>query len=229
MITTLLLSFALAMGEDENRVPAKPASLTRSGRSASSDFVMKAADCLGEGDEAGAIVNLTHHVRAYPDQVAFRRQLAELLYKLQRIPEAQEQFERCIAIAQDGTALARQALPSYHTRLMEIARLRGDFYREKLHQGIGLYCIAERLASHPDQKDTGEVERVLCKASVALKEAQSERPDESRPSWYLYRVWTRLDQTRPAEKALKKALASADFSSLTPGELRELKQLSPLP
>ncbi len=159
----------------------------------------------------------------------FRRQLAELLYKLQRMPEAQEQFENCIVSAQEGNPLARQALPSYHTRLMEIARLRGDTYREKLHQGIGLYCVAERLTNLPEQKESGEVERVLCKAATALKEAQSERPDEARPSWYLYRVWTRLDQSRPAEKALKKAQEAAPFSSLTPGEYRELKQLTLLP
>jgi hypothetical protein len=64
----------------------------------------------------------------------------------------------------------------------------------------------------------------MCKAAAALKEAQTARPDDARPAWYLYRVWSHLDQPRPADRALRQALANAPFSQLTPVEGRELAQ-----
>jgi hypothetical protein len=73
-----------------------------------------------------------------------------------------------------------------------------------------------------DDADPGDVERLLCKAAAALKEAQAREPDDARPAWYLYRVWSRLDQPRPAERALRQALAAAPFSRLTPTESRDL-------
>jgi hypothetical protein len=102
---------------------------------------------------------------------------------------------------------------------MEIARQREDAYAEHLHRGIGLYLVAGRIE---DGAESDDVERLLCKAATALKEAQALRPDDARPAYYLYRVWLKLDQPRPAEKALRQALNAAPFCRLTPAESREL-------
>src|SRR3954453_23485334 len=103
---------------------------------------------------------------------------------------------------------------------MERARQREEQYAERLHRGIGLYLVAARLADRDG--DPGDVERLLCKAAGALKEAQENRPDDARAAWYLYRGWARLDQPRPAAKALRQATAAAPFSALTPAEARDL-------
>lgn len=182
------------------------------------DSLSLAADCLARGDDAGAANYLTRHVSNHPDQLVFRAQLADVLARLDRLAEAQAQFEAATACAQDGSPAIRGRLVHYHTRLMEIARRRGDPYTEHLHRGIGLYLVAVRLA----KDDSGEAERLLCKAASALKDAQSERPDEARPAWYLYCVWSQLDQPRPAERALRKAIANAPFSNLTPAEARDV-------
>jgi tetratricopeptide (TPR) repeat protein len=188
-------------------------------RPATPDALSLAADCLDRGDEPAAARYLERHVGEHPDQVVFRAQLAELLARLDRLPEAQAHYEAAAASAQDGPPIVRKDLVRYHTRLMEIARQRDDAYAEHLHRGIGLYLVAGRLG---DSAEAGDVERLLCKAATALKEAQVLRPDDARPAWYLYRVWSKLDQPRPAEKALRKAVANAPFSRLTPAEAREL-------
>jgi tetratricopeptide (TPR) repeat protein len=188
------------------------------------DSISFAADCLARGDDAGAANHLTRHVVAHPDQIVFRAQLAEVLARLGRLPEAQAEFEAAVAYAQEGSAAGRGRLVHYHTRLMEIARQRGDEYREHLHRGIGLYLIAAQLAG---QRQSSDTERLLFKAAGALKEAQDRRPDDTRTAWYLYRVWSQLDQPRPAERALRKAAANAIGSDLTPSETRDLAMASP--
>lgn len=185
-----------------------------------SDALTLAADCLEQGDRTAAARHLEVHVRQYPDQVVFRAQLADLLARLDRLPEAQAYFEAAAVRAQDGPPVVRKELVHYHTRLMEIAQQRDDEYAEHLHRGIGLYLVAARLADRDG--DTGDVERLMCKAAAALKEAQTLRPDDARPAYYLYRVWSHLDQPRPASKALRQAAAAAPFSALTPAEAREL-------
>lgn len=195
--------------------PGKPAE----GDSAA-DHLTRAADCLDRGDDAGAAEHLGRHVAAYPDQFEFRARLADLLARLDRPAEAQAQLEAAAALAQDGPPAARDRLVRYHTRLMEMARARADDYAEHLHRGIGLFLVADRLAA--EDAGSRDVERMLCKAAGALKGAQEKRPDDARPAWYLYRVWTRLDQPRPAERALRRAAAAAPFSDLTPAEAREL-------
>ena len=148
--------------------------------------------------------------------MVFRAQLADLLARLDRLPEAQAEYEAAAAKAQDGPPVVKKELVHYHTRLMEIAQQRADEYAEHLHRGVGLYLVAARLAER--DAEPGDVERLLCKAAAALKLAQEQRPDDARAAWYLYRVWTQLDQPRPAAKALRQAVASAPFSALTPAE-----------
>jgi tetratricopeptide (TPR) repeat protein len=184
------------------------------------DPLSLAADCLGQGDLPAACRHLTAHVRRYPDQVVFRAQLAELLARQDRLPEAQAHFEAAAARAQDGPPVVRQELVHYHTRLMEIAQHRGDEYAEFLHRGVGLYLVAARLGERDG--DPGDVERLMCKAVKALTAAQEKRPDDARAAWYLYRVWAHLDQPRPTAEALRRAAAAAPFSALTPAESREL-------
>ena len=187
---------------------------------AADDPLSRAADCLEKGDLPGAARHLEAHVRQYPDQVVFRAQLADLLARLEQLPEAQAQFEAVAARAQDGPPVVKKELVHYHTRLMEIAQQRSDEYAEHLHRGIGLYLVAARLAGR--QGDPGDVERLMCKAAVALQAAQAKRPDDARAAWYLYRVWSHLDQPRPAARALRQAAAAAPFSALTPAEARDL-------
>ena len=49
------------------------------------------------------------------------------------------------------------------------------------------------------------------------------RPDEARPCWYLYEVWSSLAQRQPAQRWLREADNWAPFSFLTPTEYRELQ------
>jgi tetratricopeptide (TPR) repeat protein len=196
----------------------KPSATKPAEPPAAPDELTLAADCLERGDDSAAATHLERHVGQYPDQIVFRARLADLLARLDRLPEAQAHFEAAASSAQDGSPAARREMVHYHTRLMEIARARDDAYAEHLHRGIGLYLVGSRLAD----KDAGEAERLLCKAATALKEAQAMRPDDARPAWYLYRVWSQLDQPRPAERALRKAIALAPFSRLTAAESREL-------
>ena len=187
--------------------------------SASPDELSLAADCLERGDDAAAVVHLKRHVGEHPEQVVFQAQLAEVLTRLGRLGEAQLHFESAVAHAQDGPLAARRELVHYHTRLMEIARAREDAYSEHLHRGIGLYLIGGRIRM---KGDSGDAERLLCKAAAALQEAQAARPDDARTAWYLHCVWSQLDQPRPAHRALRKAIACAPFSRLTPVESRDL-------
>ncbi|HJZ92710.1 MAG TPA: hypothetical protein VKE40_17675 [Gemmataceae bacterium] len=200
---------AEASGPAQQAGPTQPAD---------DDALSLAADCLGRGDEAAAADHLASHVAKYPDQVLFRTQLADLLLRLDRLPEARRHFEAAVAQSQEGPPAARKRLVHCHTRLMEIARAREDDYAEHLHRGIGLYLVGAQLAAD----EPGEAERLLCKATGELKEARARRPDDARTAWYLYRVWTELDQPKPAAKALRQAAAAAPFADLTPAEARGL-------
>lgn len=200
--------------------PAEPPLAEEAELPAAPDALSLAADCLDRGDFSAAAGHLEKHVRQFPDQVIFRAQLGDLLVRLDRLPDAQAQFETVTAQAQDGPPIVRNELVHYHTRLMEIGVQRADEYAEYLHRGIGLYLVAVGLEKR--EADPADVERLLCKAAKALKDAQDRRPDDARAAWYLYRVWNQLDQPRPAAKALRQALAAAPFSALTPAEAREL-------
>jgi tetratricopeptide (TPR) repeat protein len=203
------------------QVTAKPAS--RVVPPNEEDALSLAADCIEQGNLAAAARHLEKHVQQHPDQVVFRAQLADLCVRLEKLPEAQNHFERAAAQAQDGPPIVQKELVHYHTRLMEIGQQREDEYAERLHRGIGLYLVAAGLAARGS--DPSDVERLMCKAAAALGEAHAKRPDDARPAWYLYRVWTHLEQPRPAAKALKQAVAAAPFSFLTTTESRELAML----
>jgi hypothetical protein len=106
---------------------------------------------------------------------------------------------------------------------MEIAELAEDDYGAHLHHGIALYLLACQRAPLPEDDDPNlSPESLLCKAAGELMQARMERPDEARPCWYLFEVWSRLAQNQPASRWLRAAEAAAPFSSLTPAERRDL-------
>jgi tetratricopeptide (TPR) repeat protein len=182
-----------------------------------------AAAYLEKGDEAAAAPHLAQYLATFPEHHVVRAHYAELLLRLHRPGEARRQFERFIADTQDVPELASKYLIHCHSRLMEIAQAEGDEYDEHLHRGIGLYLLACERAELP-YPDEGEltVEGVLCRAAGELTMARMRRRDEARPCWYLYEVWSRLAQPRPALRHLREADAAAPFSYLTPAEKRDL-------
>ncbi len=183
-----------------------------------------AAAYVQQGDEAAAAGHLAEYLKAFPEHHVVRAHYAELLLRLHRPREARAQFERFIADVQDDPELGPKHLVHCHSRLMEIAEDEGDEYTEHLHRGIGLYLLACERAGLPDPEDGDlSVESVLCKAAAELTMAHLTRRDEARPCWYLYAVWSRLDQRQPALRHLREADSTAPFSYLTPAEKRDLE------
>lgn len=183
-----------------------------------------AAECIERGDNAGAVDHFRRHIEQFPDQIMIRAYLAELLLKMKKLPEAQEQFDVFIAAAQDAEGPPREHIIHCHTRLMEIAQERDDFYAERLHRGIGMVLLARQLkgSAAGDEDARAFRERLLCKASAELTKAAKARPDEPRPHWYLVEIWNALDQPRSASGALRQAQTRAAFLPLPPAEHRAL-------
>jgi tetratricopeptide (TPR) repeat protein len=177
-----------------------------------------AAAYLEIGDEARACPHLGRYLAGRPDQVTVRCHYAELLYRLQRTNEAREQFHQFVADAQEQTKTTPKSLLHCQSRLMEIAEIEGDEYAEHLHRGIGLLLLARSRAELCDDPEDLTQESLLCKAAGELTLARQERPDEARPCWYLYEVWTALAQHRLAARWLRDAHHAAPFSYLTPAE-----------
>ena len=132
------------------------------------------------------------------------------------------QYERFIAAAQDDEELANAHLVHCHSRLMEICREASDEYGEHLNRGLGLFHLARQRAALPDPNGELSVESLLCRAAGELMAARLDKPEEARPCWYLYEVWSRLGQKQPAGRWLRAAQAAAPFSELTPSEQRGL-------
>lgn len=188
------------------------------------DALELAATCIEKKDLAGAVAHFKRHLREHPDQVMIRAYLAELLLKMKKFPDAQEQYELFIADAQEGDAPLVQHLLHCHTRLMEIAQERDDDYAEHLHRGIGMVLLVRRFDSLEagEQTEPGFRERLLCKAAGELNRARDLRTDEPRPHWYLVEVLNKLGQARSAEKSLKQAKSLAALVPLPRAEQRSL-------
>jgi tetratricopeptide (TPR) repeat protein len=181
-----------------------------------------AAAFLETNDSASACEHLGLYVAAHPDQLVIRGRYAELLWRLRRWAEARTQFERFIADAQEQGGPAARNLIHCHSRLTEIAEATEDTYSEHLHRGIGLFLLARVRATLPDPEGELPVETLLCRAAAELTLARQEHPEEARPCWYLYEVWSQLGQRHPALHRLREANAAAPFSYLTPAEERGL-------
>lgn len=182
-----------------------------------------AAACLDGGDEDGACIHLAHYVASQPDQLKARSHYAELLLRLNRRSEARKQFERYDAEAQERDPPAKPQLIHCHSQLTKLALDENDYYREHLHRGIGLYLLSQERAALPDPNGDLPAEGLLFRASLELRKAHRKRPDEARPCWYLYEVWSQLGRRQPAMQCLREASESAPFSYLTAAERRNLE------
>jgi predicted Zn-dependent protease len=181
-----------------------------------------AAAYLAQGNDEHAVPHLARYLDAQPDHLIVRAHYADLLLRLARPRAAREQFERFVAAVQDHETLAREHLVHCHSRIMAIAEEQEDAYGEHLNRGIGLYLLACRRAELAETESELNGEALLCRAAAELTLARLERPEEARPYWYLYEVWTRLAQRQPAGRCLRAAAAAAPLSYLTPSEQREL-------
>jgi len=213
---------ALAAGRVDEAIACYRRSLTLDPGLARNHLSLAAA-YLGQGQDGEAAPHLARYVAAQPDHLVARAHYAELLLRLNRPRAARAQFERFAADVQEREDLAGQHLVHCHSRLMEIAEGSGDDYGEHLHRGIGLYLLACRRAALPDPEGELGVEGLLCKAAAELTLARLRQPDEARPCWYLYLVWSRLAQQHPARRWLHAACERAPFTVLTPCELRGLQ------
>ena len=177
-----------------------------------------AAAHLELGDDEAACPHLGRYVEARPDQIAVRGHYAELLYRLKHKREARDQFERFIVLAQEAGGPAAKSLLHSHSRLMEIAEQQEDAYAEHLHRGIGLLLLARARADLSNESRDPTGEGLLCKAAGELTLAREEQPNEARAGWYLYQVWSALDQRALAARWLRDTQDAAPFYYLTPSE-----------
>jgi hypothetical protein len=106
---------------------------------------------------------------------------------------------------------------------MEIAEQGEDEYEARLHRGIGLYYLALKRAELAEAATELTTETILCKAAGELALARLFEPEDARPCWYLYLVWSQLGQSQAASKHLALACALAPFSALTVVEQRDLE------
>lgn len=182
-----------------------------------------AAAHLERGDEASACQHLQQYVAVHPKQLRVRMHLAELLFRAKRAEDAEHEFEQCDASAQEfGKSVHAQRI-RFHSRLTKLAQARNDRYATHLHRGIGLYLLARERAELPDPEGNVSMEGLLIQSAGELAEARMLRPEEARPCWYLYEVWSELGQRQPAQRWLNKASATAPFSYLTAIEHRDLQ------
>jgi hypothetical protein len=182
-----------------------------------------AASCLEKGDEAGALPHLAHYLTANPDHLVVRAHYAELLLRLHHDAEARCEFERFASDCPGRTAAHLKQLIHCHSRLMEIAEAENKDYEEHLHRGIGLYLLARQRAGLEADGGEPEAEGLLCKSAAELTMAHTQHPDRAQPSWYLYEVWSRLNQRQTALRCLREADSAAPFSYLTSAEQSALQ------
>lgn len=182
-----------------------------------------AAAYLDKGDDERALPYLAQYVAAKPNHFIVRAHYAELLLRLGQDRLAAVQYERFDADVQEHEVLAQQELVHCHSRLMEIAERQDDAYAAHLHRGIGLYWLARQGEDALPNDESLSTEGLLCKAAGELTLARRERPEEARPYWYLFEVWSQLSQRQPAIRCLRAADRAAPFSYLTPAERRNLQ------
>jgi len=161
--------------------------------------------------------------RTNPEVLLMRCRYADLLLEQKQLKEARQEMELFVRDAQEMGDAALKHLIHTHSRLMELAQAEEDEYGEHLHRGIGLCLLARQRAALPEPDGELSCEGLLCKAAGELAVARRLRPDDARPCWYLYLVWSRLAQQQPARRWLAAAAERAPFGALTPGEQRGLQ------
>jgi Tfp pilus assembly protein PilF len=165
-----------------------------------------------------ACVHLASYLHSFPGHTVVRAHFAELLLKLERLDEARVQFERFAADCPNRDEKDLKQLIHCHSRLMEIADAAEDEYGQHLHRGIGLFLLARQRSGADLADGESAPEALLCKAAAELTQARLQRPDQARPSWYLYQVWSRLGRRQPALRNLRDAEEAAPFSELSVAE-----------
>jgi tetratricopeptide (TPR) repeat protein len=186
-------------------------------------YLSLAAACLEKNEDEMAALYMARYLQLQPDHVAARGHYAELLLRLKQPVEARQQYERFIADIQDREDVAHERLIHGHSRLVDIAENQEDSYAAHLHRGIGLFWLASQYREKREGKQSTGGQDVLCRAAGELTLARLTKPDEARPCFYLYQVWTRLAQNQPAHRSLCAAEAAALSSYLTPSEHRALE------
>jgi tetratricopeptide (TPR) repeat protein len=181
-----------------------------------------AAAYLELGEHEKACVHLGKYVNAHPDDADIRPHFAELLTRLRRHAEARAEWEYCIRLAQEKGKSASRRLINFHSRIMEIAEDQEDAFAAHLHRGIGLYLLGRECVGLGTPEMELSCEGLFCKAASELALAHVQRPQEARPDWYLYTVWSRLDRRQAAMHWLREAAQAAPLSYLTPFEQRGL-------
>jgi hypothetical protein len=194
-------------------VPANPPAPPQEAPAVEDDPLTAVAQCLEREDYRGAAVHLHGYVRAHPDQLMFRFQLADFCLRGGMPAEAKFHYERFVAEAQSGPATLRPHLVTAHTKLMEIAQHRNDRFGELFHRGVGLLLLVKQMDATPDRDDPF-CEEMLCKSLRALSEAKELKPGDPRVRLYLAEVLERTGNKRAAG-----AERSATRTSVTSGEL----------
>ena len=159
---------------DERSLPTVPVLVESPADSA----LERAADLLERGDSASALPHFRTYLTAFPEAVAVRFQLAELLFRLNKPHDARAEFETCLA----GFASSSKPMPQLvqcHTRLMALAEDRGDDFGEHLHRGIGLYLLVRRWDADSARRDEVAAEQTLSQALDALAAAARLRPGDA--------------------------------------------------
>lgn len=209
--------FAMLEGRTKQAIELYQRSLVQDATLARNHLSLAAA-YLSLGQDASAAGQLKCYLRKQPEHCLVRGQYAELLWRLDRLAPSREQFERFDAEVQEHEQWACEHLAGCHGRLMEIARIEEDEYATHLHRGLGLYWLARRRAELVDPEGELSCQGLLCESASELMLARRHRPDEARPCWYLYEVWSLLGRQQPAQRWLRAAEDAADFSYLTPTE-----------
>lgn len=211
---------AMQAGQPEKAIPLYEQSLATEPKLVRSHLSLAAAH-LEKGDSATACVHLASYLQAHPENGLMRVHHAELLWRLKKHREARTAFESALADNESDLPTSHQI--HCHSRLMQLAEIEENEYAEHLHRGIGLLLLARERAALGENAGELTVESLLCRAAGELTLARLQRPDEARPCWYLYRAWSGLGQSQPAQRWLREANAQAPFSDLTPAEQRGLQ------
>jgi Flp pilus assembly protein TadD len=189
----------------------------------SRDDLALAANCLEQGNSAGAIGHLSNHVRRYPDHVAIRTLLAEQYFKLGMARDACSHLERILEDGQADPARHRELRITCHTRLMQMAQDEPNEFAESYHRGMGLLLVVEGWEEEHGV-DRVLVERTLTQALTSFRTALESRPDDARLNLAVGDVLTRLGQPSAARTAYRKANA-APPSSFTDTERMRLARI----
>jgi predicted Zn-dependent protease len=183
-----------------------------------------AGEALSRGDDTTAATHFESYIGKHPDQLMFRLYLADLLFKLQRLPEARLHYERFVADAESAPGSPKNNLVHCRTRLMEIAQHSGDRFAELLHRGIGLALLAKVSREAESAEPSAMREEILCTAIQTLREAARLKPHDPRVQVYLAEAYDRAGNRAAAATARAAARNNALPGDLTPTEHLQLAE-----